>query len=93
LKFRYCPKCVSLDIMDSANGAACAKCGYSGSMNSDSMDVINAARRSARSRASHSDSEVLTGGNAKAPEGFAEKQKALKERMKKLGSTSDFEVM
>lgn len=80
--------------MKMSNGIlVCAKCGYSGNMNYDSMDVINAARRSARSRQSSSDAEFLTGRNRDAPAATPERQKALNERMKKLGGTRDFEVL
>src|SRR3989338_4349807 len=54
LKFSYCPQCVSLDMNVSNGMQVCAKCGYSGPMNYDSMDVINAAKRS-KSRQSSSD--------------------------------------
>ena len=79
--------------MKVSNGMqVCAKCGYSGPMNYDSMDVINAAKKS-KSRQSSSDAEFLGGQNRDAPAATPERQKALNERMKKLGGTRDFEVL
>ncbi|MFH1664002.1 MAG: hypothetical protein ABH986_04320 [archaeon] len=92
MKMKYCPECGSIQLQSSFNELKCRKCGFSGTMKEDSVDVINAFVQNKKN-------PVLVQANSNSfqatkliMEQENPKELSLKERVKKLG-LEDIEIL
>ncbi|MFH1895588.1 MAG: hypothetical protein ABIJ74_03380 [archaeon] len=106
MKMKYCPECGSIQLQSSFNELKCRKCGFSGTMKEDSVDVINSFIASKKIQANrNSDPSMLNpelssqnavsnvnSFNSTALIQQKNKPQSLKERLKKFEDL-DIEIL